>query len=155
EATDWLYTVAWSGDGKWLAAGGVDKSIRVYEPGPASARLVHSVFAHEGPVQKLVFAADSQTLYSAGQDRVVKAWDVGRMVERRVYDAQSETILALAVRPDGQQVAVGRYDGLVRLLDSSSGILQAAWGQAGERKDPLPQPAPAPPPLGKKITPDL
>ena len=55
EATDWLYTVAWSPDGKYLVSGGVDKSIRVYEPTPSAAKLRQSVFAHEGPVQKLVF----------------------------------------------------------------------------------------------------
>src|SRR5205823_5498284 len=50
EATDWLYAVAWSPDGRTLAAGGVDKSIRVWEVSAAGGKLVHSVFAHEGPV---------------------------------------------------------------------------------------------------------
>ena len=31
ESTDWVYAVAWSPDGKHLAAAGVDKSIRVWE----------------------------------------------------------------------------------------------------------------------------
>ena len=51
---------------------------------------------HEGPVLKVVFSSDSKTL-SVGQDRIVKAWDIERMVERKVYDQQAETVLCLAL----------------------------------------------------------
>jgi hypothetical protein len=136
ESTDWLYAVAWSRDGRRLAAAGVDRSIRVYEPSPAGARLVQSVFAHEAPVAKLAFAPDSQTLYSVGQDRVVKAWDVGRMVERKVYPRQPDTVLSLAVAPDGKQIALGRYDGTVVLLDPVGGAVQGEikGNEAAEKK---------------------
>ena len=40
-----MYAVAWSPDGKHLAAAGVDKSIRVWQANADGARLVHSVFA--------------------------------------------------------------------------------------------------------------
>src|SRR5207248_9950406 len=58
EATDWLYAISWSPDGRHLAAAGVDKSIRVWEVSRTSGKLVHSVFAHEGAVTRLVYAAD-------------------------------------------------------------------------------------------------
>jgi WD40 repeat protein len=119
EATDWVYAVAWSPDGKHVAAGGVDKSIRIWEVDRAGGRVVHSVFAHEGPVTRLVYSKDGGTLYSLSEDRRCKAWDAGRLVERRVYDAQPETPLSLAVRPD--QIAIGRYDGVLVLLDAKTG----------------------------------
>ncbi|HKB38866.1 MAG TPA: c-type cytochrome domain-containing protein, partial [Gemmataceae bacterium] len=55
EATDWVYAVAWAPDGKHVAAGGVDKSIRVWEVDRDGGRIVRSVFAHEGPVTRLVY----------------------------------------------------------------------------------------------------
>lgn len=157
DATDWLYAVAWSPDGKRLAAGGVDKSIRVYEPGPQGAKLVRSVFAHEGPVLKLAFAPDSQTLYSIGQDRVVKAWDARRMVERKVYERQPETVLALAISGDGKRLALGRYDGAVVLLDAQTGRLIATHTTAAPRPVPARAAAQAKPalPIAKKLTPDV
>jgi WD40 repeat protein len=128
EATDWLYTVAWSPDGKYLVSGGVDKSIRVYEPTHSGAKLRQSVFAHEGAVQKLVFTSDSKTLYSVGEDRVVKAWDIEKMVERKVYDKQPETVLCLALREDAGQFIVGRYDGIVQLIDMKTGKVAHEFG---------------------------
>jgi len=121
EATDWNYAVAWSPDGKHLAAAGVDKSIRVWPAGPTKKRIEHSVFAHEGPVVRLVYSSDGKTLYSLGEDRVVKAWDADKMVERKTYERLPETALSLAVRPDNKQLAVGRFDGVVQLIDVDTG----------------------------------
>ena len=132
EATDWLYTVAWSPNGKFLASGGVDKSIRVYEPTATGAKLRQSVFAHEGPVQKILFSSDSKTLYSVGQDRVIKAWDAEKMVERKVYDKQPETVLCMALREDASQIIIGRYDGIVQLIDMKTGKVAHEFGKAIE-----------------------
>src|SRR5262249_41449819 len=73
EATDWVYAVAWSSDGRHLAAAGVDKSIRIWEVARAGGRIVHSVFAHEAPILRLAYAADGKTLYSLGEDRILKS----------------------------------------------------------------------------------
>ena len=132
EATDWLYTVAWSPDGKYLVSGGVDKSIRVYEPTPMGAKIRQSVFAHEGPVQKVLFSSDSKTLYSVGQDRVIKAWDIEKMIERKVYDKQPETVLCMALRENAGQIIIGRYDGIVQLIDMKTGKVAHEFGKDEE-----------------------
>jgi hypothetical protein len=145
--TDWVYAVAWSPDGKHLAAAGVDKSIRVWEANADGGKLVHSVFGHEAAITKLAYSADGKTLYSAGEQGIVKAWDAARMTERTVYPKQPEAILAMAVRPG--QIALGRYDGVLVLLDEQSGKVQSqplpvkpkppevtkmtpTWGQRGK-----------------------
>ena len=45
------------------------------------------------------------------------------MVERVVYPKQAEAVLALALRPDQKQLALGRYDGVVLLLDEATAAL--------------------------------
>jgi WD40 repeat protein len=146
--TDWVYAVAWSPDGKHVAAGGVDKSIRVWEVSAAEGKLVQSVFAHEAPIIKLIYSADGQTLYSASEDRTVKAWDTARLTEKKVYPKQPEAILSMAIRAG--QIAVGRYDGALVLLDDKTGKVQSqplpakpkppeltklspAWAQRGQK----------------------
>lgn len=143
ESTDWVYTVAWSPDGKHIAAAGVDKSIRAWDVSSESGQIVHSVFAHEAPVIRLTYSQDSKRLYSLGEDRIVKAWDAARMVETKVYPRQPEATLALAVRPDHKQFAVGRYDGATLLIDEGTGKVQT---------QPLPQQRK--PPLPSKLTPN-
>jgi WD40 repeat protein len=142
ESTDWVYAVAWSPDGKHLAAAGVDKSIRVWEVDHDGGKIVHSVFAHEGAVSALVYSADGKTLYSLGQDRHGKSWDAAKMVERLVYDVGADTPLSMALRPDGKQLAVSRFDGVLLLLDTQTG-------------KPIAQPLPAKPkpPILEKVTP--
>jgi WD40 repeat protein len=58
--------------------------------------------------------------------------------EARVYDAKTGSriatlaghegaIFAIAFTPDGQRVATGGYDGIVRLFDAASGKLKSAF----------------------------
>jgi hypothetical protein len=143
ESTDWVYAVVWSPDGRHLAAGGVDKSIRIWEASPGGGRVVQSVFAHEEPVTKLIYSRDGKTLYSASEGRTIKSWDTDSMVERKTYPKQPEAILSLAVRPDHAQLALGRYDGALVLMDEASGKIQS---------EPLPE-KPKPPSI-TKITPN-
>jgi Tol biopolymer transport system component len=124
EATDWVYAVAWSPDGRHIAAAGVDRSIRVWSFTPTGGKIVHSVFAHEGPITRLIYAPNGTMLYSLSEDRTAKAWDPARMTELRVYPRQPEIVLAMALRPDGKQLALSRYDGAVVLLDEASGKTQ-------------------------------
>ena len=42
---------------------------------------------------------------------------LARMVERLVYDVGGDTPLSLALRLDGKQLALGRFDGVLVLLD--------------------------------------
>jgi hypothetical protein len=121
EPTDWVYAVAWSPDGKYLAAGGVDKSIRIWEATAAGGRIVHSTFAHDAAITRIVVAADSKTLFSLSEDRTVKSWDTAQMIERQHFDRLPETPLALAVTADARQLAVGRFDGVVDFFDITSG----------------------------------
>jgi WD40 repeat protein len=137
DATDWLYALAWSPDGTHIAAAGVDKSIRVWQASATGGKLAQSIFAHEAPVTRLAYNTDGKTLFSVAEDGIVKAWETAKMTERKVYAKQPEAVLALAIRPG--QIAVGRYDGALLLLDEKSGQVQ---------KQPLPV-KPKPPQLLK------
>lgn len=121
DSTDWLATVAWSPDGKTLAAGGTDKSLRVWKADAKSGVLVKSVFAHSGPVVKLAYTANGHSIVTAGEDKVVKVWNARTLVETVTSRPQPDSILCMAIRPDGKTMAVGRYDGELVAMDPITG----------------------------------
>lgn len=143
DPTDWVYAVAWSHDGKKLVAGGVDRSIRTWAATADGGKLLNSVFAHTRGVLRLAFSPDDFTLYSVGEDAVIKSWDAAKMVERKVFAKQPDVIQSLALRPDGKQLAAGRFDGAGLFLDPATAAAGAAF-----------LPARWKPPVVTKITPD-
>src|SRR5262249_50268113 len=72
-----------------------------------------------------------------GQDRVIKAWDIEKMVERKVYAKQPETVLCMALREDAGQIIIGRYDGIVQLIDMKTGKVAHEFGN--EKQQPKPR----------------
>jgi len=119
------YAVAFSPDGKRVAAGGADSRIRVWQVSADAKEntnpLLFARFAHEGAVVNLVYAADSKTLVSAGEDRTVKVWDAEPMNERLLLEKQTDWAPALAIAPDGKTIAVGRMDGSLAIYDAATG----------------------------------
>jgi WD40 repeat protein len=144
DSTDWVYTLAWHPDGKRLAAAGVDKSIRVWEATPEAGKLVQSAFAHTEPVTRLAYSKDGQFLYSAGEGKNIMKWDAAKLVEKSTFPTQPDTMLSLALRPDGKQLAIGRFDGVLQLIDTDTGK---------PTSEPLPE-KPKPPTVGK-VTPNF
>jgi WD40 repeat protein len=150
ESTDWVYAVAWHPDGRHLAGAGVDRSIRVWDASAAGGRVVQSVFAHAGPVNRLAYNVNGSTLYSLSEDRTAKAWTAAAMAERTVYPRQPDTPLALAVRGDGKQLALGRYDGAVVLLDEASGKVQSQPLPVKPKAEPKKEPPPPADPFPRR-----
>lgn len=159
DATDWLYTIAWSPDKKHLAAAGVDKSVRVWAADADGGKLINTAFAHEKPVWRLAYTSNGKTLYTVGEDRLVKAWDAIRLTESKVYDVQPDAILDFALRPDGKQFALARFDGAGVLVDPATGkattVLLPTKDPKKEKLVPaLAQPAKPLPPKVTKLTPN-
>ena len=108
-----LFAMAFYPGGRRIAAAGMDKMIRIWDLGADGGSLAGSVFSHDGPVVDLSLTPDGNTLISAGADGRVKFWDARSLEERKALEAQPDTVLALAVSPSGETLAVGRYDGIV------------------------------------------
>lgn len=108
------------------------------ESKPASTTLAISLPArfqtvlrgHSDWVQSLAFAPGGRRMASAGNDRVVRVWDLASGSAVGTL-AHSHPVNAVAYSPNGRSLATAGVDGVVRLWDSSTGAQLQAFATAG------------------------
>ena len=121
------YRVAFSRDRRLLAIGCEDGTITVVKTEPLEE--VRTLEAHTGEISGLAFGAGDERLASAGNDLIVKFWDLRTGQEALTLDIIDRRANSLAFSPDGHRLAVGSADGNVQILD---GTPLAGPGDAGQ-----------------------
>jgi len=110
--------LAFSADGRLLAARGADQSIVLYEV--ATGQELGQCQGHQGAITALAFAADGQTLASGSADTTALIWDLATVpqkqqpIRRELTDKQVETLwddLALLDGAKGNNAVQGLVAG--------------------------------------------
>jgi WD40 repeat protein len=128
EASLGMLAVAFSPDGKMLAAGGSDQTIRCWDvsTGRSLGNLPVGLQVHclaFSPVGKVLAAGGTPGNGAGGRvGSRLRVWAVATW--REVWQVQataSASVNALAFTPDGRTLATASYDNLVRLWDVATG----------------------------------
>jgi WD40 repeat protein len=109
--------VEFSPDGRTLAVGAFDGTIRLWRVGSATrkGRLLRG-HKHDELVQGVAFSPDGRTLASAGWDSTVRLWST--RTGRQLGDAltgHANRVKGVAFSPDGRTLASGASDRTIRL----------------------------------------
>jgi WD40 repeat protein len=102
---------------------------------PGFARARHPatrVVAHLRGAETVAFGPDGRTMYSSGEDGLIRVWKVGAPEPTRRWRSGQSEVVTLAVSPDGRRLATVGAGTEVRVWDAATGrLLRRLTGHSG------------------------
>ena len=126
-----MFALAFSPDGRHLAAAGSQLAIKVIAADTGSA--VRVLQGHQGVATALAFSPDGRQLLSGANDKTLILWRMedGAIVHR--WTAHHGEVVAVAWSADGTRVASGDVVGIIRVWDPSTGACERVLHGHGTR----------------------
>jgi RNA polymerase sigma factor (sigma-70 family) len=121
-------SLGYSADGKLIATGGWDSTVRVWEA--ATGKEVQTIAL--GARTRATISPDGKRVASAGNDMIIRVHDVATGKELRAIAAHGQPIIAVAFSPDGNSLATAGQEGNVGLWDLVTGKSGYLAGHEGE-----------------------
>jgi WD40 repeat protein len=116
-----IFHVALSPDGKTLATGGIDGTIRLWDV--ETGKLDKCLLGHGSYIYRLAWSPDGNTLASAGAfDATARLWDVKTGMLLRTLRSEKGYVTIVAWSPEGKRLALASAEsGYVIVFDAVRG----------------------------------
>lgn len=109
--------IALSHDGKLVATGGDDRTVRIWDAATGKQEAVFR--GHSGPVRSVDFGPDSRVVSSG--DRTARVWDLQPVKPlARLISGHKAKVVSVEFSPSGDRLVTASDDGTVRVCDASS-----------------------------------
>jgi eukaryotic-like serine/threonine-protein kinase len=114
-----VLSVAFSADGKRIASGSQDETVKVWDTQTGQPTL--TLQGHTSEVKSVAFSADGTRIASGSEDKTVKVWDAQTGQEQLPLKGHTGTVMSVAFSADGTRIASGSEDKTVKVWDAQTG----------------------------------
>lgn len=133
-----MTTVAISPDGRFVAAGSLDKSVRIWDTQTGVlVERTEGEQGHKDSVYSVAFSPNGSHLVSGSLDKTIRMWKLNNASFRmqagphpkngeciRTFEGHKDFVLSVALTPDGGWVMSGSKDRGVQFWDPETGHAQ-------------------------------
>jgi len=119
----YLRSVCFSPDGKYLACGAEDKTVKVWDI--EKEKIYHTFDGHTMDIYSVDYSSDGRFIVSGSGDKKARIWDVEK--KKCLFTLGTDEVgpkdgvTSVAISPNGRLIAAGSLDRIVRVWDAETG----------------------------------
>jgi WD40 repeat protein len=114
-----VYSVAFSPDGKMLASGSRDKTIKLWDVSAGKEKF--TLKGEDKDILSVAFSPNGKILASGSESKALRLWDVAKGKNVQVLTAGLGLVCAVAFSPDGKLLAAATVHDRVQLWEATTG----------------------------------
>ncbi|TRU34720.1 MAG: protein kinase [Microcystis aeruginosa Ma_MB_F_20061100_S20] len=115
----WVNSVVYSPDGRYLASGSEDETIKIWEV--ATGGELRTLTGHSDFFRSVVYSLDGRYLASGMVNNTIKIWEVATGRELRTLTGHSGPVLSVVYSPDGRYLASASSDKTIKIWQVATG----------------------------------
>ena len=120
--TEVVWSVTFSPDGKTLASGSWDQTVRLWDV--ETEQLLHILTGHTSDVMSVAFSPDGQTLVSSDWDGNIRLWNSHTGELKKTLNEHHGAVASVVFSPDGDTLASGHGDHTIGLWNTTTWQLE-------------------------------